>query len=156
MANVVDAVVRGPNPYFDGGELLQPGAPVRVDLDALGVTSLDDSTTFADPPKAKLTAEAEPAQEMTVGQLIEYFRQGHGPVGAAAIIDMMDDLSKRLAAEEEAREAEAVKTIDAIKARDDAIDQTKALEAKRDDLKASLDAATAPKEDSGAATGKKK
>ncbi|MFY9350531.1 MAG: hypothetical protein WBL20_16880 [Sphingobium sp.] len=60
MTKIVDAVVTGKNGYFDGSFHV-PGERVRVDLDALGIKSLDESDTLSAPEAGDKPAQVEVA-----------------------------------------------------------------------------------------------
>lgn len=60
MANIVDAEVISPNGYFDG-TLHKKGDAVKVDLDALGIKSLDGSTSLAPAEKSSKAKASKPA-----------------------------------------------------------------------------------------------
>lgn len=128
------------------------------------------------PPKATVPAQVAPTDEltadMTVDELIDFFRNGHGPKSAAAIVDRLDvlglditDLQSKLDAQnsndadatqliatankerdEAIAELEKVATERGIAdtERDSAMQQIADLTKERDELKRQLDEATAP------------
>lgn len=58
MTNIVPAVVVSPNGYFDGS-LRLPGERISVDLDALGLTSLDQSKQLSAPKGGEANVQVE-------------------------------------------------------------------------------------------------
>ena len=95
------------------------------------------------PPKATVPAQVAPTDEltadMTVDELIDFFRNGHGPKSAAAIVDRLDvlglditDLQGKLDAKN-SNDADAAQLIaDANRERDEAFAEVKRLETERD------------------------
>lgn len=86
---------------------------------------------------------------MTVEELIDHFRSGKGPKGAAAIIELLDDrsssladLSAKLDAANSSDTDAAQLIADANKERDEAFEEVKRLEAEIADLKWQPDAAS--------------
>lgn len=128
------------------------------------------------PPKATVPAQVAPTDEltadMTIDELIDFFRNGHGPKNAAAIIDRLDvaaldnaELVAKLDAKNSSDSDAAQLIAKANKERDDALaelekvstergiadterdsamQQIADLTKERDDLKKQLDEATAP------------
>lgn len=128
------------------------------------------------PPKATVPAQVAPTDEltadMTVDELIDFFRNGHGPKSAAAIIDRLDvaaldnaellakldaknsndtDAAQLIATANKERD-DAVAELDKVTTergiadteRDSAMQQIADLTKERDELKKQLDEATAP------------
>ena len=58
MPKFVDAVVKGPRPFFYDS-LHQPGEPVRVDLERLGIKSLDETDKLEAPNKDNVVQQVE-------------------------------------------------------------------------------------------------
>lgn len=117
------------------------------------MTKLLDHDSFIDgvfykagspiPPKAVVPQQVAPTEEltadMTVDELIDFFRNGHGPKNAAAIVDRLDvagldiaDLKSKLDARNSSDTDAAQLIADANKERDEAFAEVKRLETERD------------------------
>lgn len=95
------------------------------------------------PPAASAPAQVAPTDEltadMTVDELIDFFRNGHGPKSAAAIVDRLDvlglditDLQSKLDARNSNATDAAQLIADANRERDEAFAEVKRLETERD------------------------
>ncbi|WP_088183972.1 hypothetical protein [Sphingobium sp. Z007] len=95
------------------------------------------------PPKAAVPAQVAPTDEMTadmtVDELIDFFRNGHGPKAAAAIVDRLDvlgldldDLKLKLDARNSSDTDAAQLIAAANRERDEAFAEVKRLETERD------------------------
>ncbi|WIW89297.1 hypothetical protein K3M67_04795 [Sphingobium sp. V4] len=110
------------------------------------------------PPKQSVPAQVAPTDEltadMTVDELIDFFRNGHGPKGAAAIVDRLDvagldiaDLKSKLDARNSSDTDAAQLIADANKERDEALAEVARLETERSGAATERDAAMQAIED---------
>lgn len=110
------------------------------------------------PPKASVPAQVAPTDEltadMTVDELIDFFRNGRGPKSAAAIVDRLDvagldiaDLTAKLDARNSNATDAAQLIADANRERDEAFAEVKRLETERDGTITERDSLTKERDD---------